>query len=86
MAKNVICLWYDNSAEEAAKFTLPDIHDEVITALKTAGFTSASQILEDGAAEKLAAIEGFDKETVDAVIASAKSVAVIAPGSEVQGA
>ncbi len=72
-------------AEDVAKFALPDIHDEVMTSLKNAGFTSAAQILEAGA-EKLAAIEGFDKETVDAVIASAKSVAVIASDSQVQGA
>jgi N utilization substance protein A len=79
-------LQFGAATSDPIKFTLPDIHDEVLTALKTAGFTSASQILEDGAAEKLAAIEGFDKETVDAVIASAKSVAVIAPDSQVQGA
>ncbi len=79
-------LEFGAATADPIKFTLPDIHDEVITALTQAGFTSAGSILEDGAAEKLAAIEGFDKETVDAVIASAKSVAVIAPGSEVQGA
>jgi transcription termination/antitermination protein NusA len=59
--------------EEAVKFTLPDIHDEVVTALKHAGYTSASQILEAGA-DALKAIEGFDQETVDAVLAAAAQV------------
>ena len=59
--------------EEAAALTLPDIHDEVVTALKHAGYTSASQILEAGA-DALKAIEGFDQETVDAVLAAAAQV------------
>jgi N utilization substance protein A len=78
-------LQFGASSAEAEKFALPDIHDEVISALKNAGYTSASAVLEAGP-EKLAAIEGFDQETVDAVIASAKSVAVTAPDSQVQGA
>jgi len=60
-------------AEEVVAFTLPDIHDEVITALKHAGYSSASQILEAGA-DALKAIEGFDQETVDAVLAAAAQV------------
>jgi len=59
--------------EEVVAFTLPDIHDEVVTALKHAGYTSASQILEAGA-DALKAIEGFDQETVDAVLAAAAQV------------
>ena len=61
------------AVEEAAALTLPDIHDEVVTALKHAGYTSASQILEAGA-DALKAIEGFDQETVDAVLAAAAAV------------
>jgi N utilization substance protein A len=72
-------------AEAAPVLTLPDIHDEVVTSLRNAGYTSASQILEAGA-DALKGIEGFDQETVDAVIASAKSVAVLASDSQVQGA
>ncbi len=60
-------------AEAAPALTLPDIHDEVVTALKQAGYTSASQILEAGA-DALKAIEGFDQETVDAVLAAAAQV------------
>ena len=49
---------------------LPDIHDEVISQLKAAGYTSADKIREAGA-EALAAIPGFDAETVEAVLAAA---------------
>ena len=72
-------------AVEAPVLTLPDIHDEVVTALRQAGYTSPSQILEAGA-DALKAIEGFDQETVDAVIASAKAAAALAAAAEVQGA
>ena len=60
-------------AVDAPVLTLPDIHDEVVTALRQAGYTSASQILEAGA-DALKAIEGFDQETVDAVLAAAAQV------------
>jgi N utilization substance protein A len=60
-------------AEAAPVLTLPDIHDEVVTSLRNAGYTSASQILEAGA-DALKGIEGFDQETVDAVLAAATQV------------
>jgi len=78
-------LEFSGAVEDAPALTLPDIHDEVVTALKHAGYTSASQILEAGA-DALKAIEGFDQETVDAVIASAKAAAALAAAAEVQGA
>jgi len=59
--------------EDAPALTLPDIHNEVVTSLQHAGYTSASQILEAGA-DALKAIEGFDQETVDAVLAAAAQV------------
>ncbi len=59
--------------EDAPALMLPEIHDEVVTALKHAGYTSASQILEAGA-DALKGIEGFDQETVDAVLAAATQV------------
>lgn len=64
---------FGDVVEETPALTLPDIHDEVVTALKHAGYTSASQILEAGA-DALKAIEGFDQETVDAVLAAAAQV------------
>lgn len=70
---------------EVPVLTLPDIHDEVVGSLRQAGYTSASQILEAGA-DALKSIEGFDQETVDAVLASAKAAAALATADEVQGA
>ncbi len=62
------------SAEEAAPvLTLPDIHDEVVGALRQAGYQTAGQILDAGA-DALLQIEGFDQETADAVLASAQQV------------
>lgn len=78
-------LEFSGAVDETPVLTLPDIHDEVVTALKHAGYTSASQILEAGA-DALKAIEGFDQETVDAVIASATAAAALAAAAEVQGA
>ena len=72
-------------AADTPVLTLPDIHDEVVGSLRQAGYTSASQILEAGA-DALKSIEGFDQETVDAVIASAKAAAALAAAAEVQGA
>ena len=36
MAKNVICLWYDRAAEEAAKFYAKTFPDSRVTAVHTA--------------------------------------------------
>ena len=66
-------LEFGGAAEAAAPLTLPDIHDEVVSALRNAGYQTAAQILEAGA-DALKAIEGFDQETVDAVLASAALV------------
>jgi N utilization substance protein A len=66
-------LEFGGAVEEVAALELPDIHVEVVAALRHAGYTSASQILEAGA-EALLAIEGFDQETADAVLASAQQV------------
>jgi N utilization substance protein A len=66
-------LQFGGAEEEVAALELPDIHVEVVAALRHAGYTSASQILEAGA-EALLAIDGFDQETVDAVLASAQQV------------
>ena len=62
------------SVEEAAPvLSLPDIHDEVVGMLRSAGYTTANQIIEAGA-DALKQIEGFEQETVDAVLASAQQV------------
>jgi N utilization substance protein A len=59
-------------AEEAAgPLVLPGIHDEVVTALRHAGYDTLDKVLEAGA-DALGAVEGFDAETVEAVMASAE--------------
>lgn len=63
-------LEFGTISEAEAPLSLPDIHDEVISALKAAGYTSVDKIREAGA-EALAAIPGFDAETVAAVLAAA---------------
>jgi N utilization substance protein A len=62
---------FGSGAEEARPLTLPDIHIEVVTTLKNAGYDTIEKIL-DAAPETLAALPGFDAETVDAVRAAAE--------------
>ena len=63
-------LEFGEATEAEAPLTLPEIHDEVITALKVAGYTSLEKVRAAGA-DTLAAIPGFDAETVAAVLAAA---------------
>src|SRR5207342_1760399 len=53
---------FGTGAEAAAPLTLPDIHDEVVTALRNAGFDTIEKVLE-AEPETLAALPGFDAET-----------------------
>jgi N utilization substance protein A len=53
-----------------APLALPDIHDEVVTALRSAGYTTIEKVRAAGA-EALSAIPGFDADTVEAVLAAA---------------
>jgi N utilization substance protein A len=63
-------LEFGESAEADAPLTLPDIHVEVINALRTAGYKTAADVRAAGA-EALGALPGFDAETVAAVLAAA---------------
>jgi N utilization substance protein A len=55
----------------AEELVLPDIHDEVVAALRQAGFTSAAAV---AAAEPSAiAAAGLDEETVQAVLDAARA-------------
>jgi N utilization substance protein A len=63
-------LEFGEASEAEAPLTLPEIHDEVITALRVAGFTSVEKVRAAGA-DALLAIPGFDAETVEAVLAAA---------------
>lgn len=51
--------------------SLPGIHDEVVAALRQAGYDSNEKIA-NAPVEELAALEGFDIETAEAVIAAAR--------------
>ena len=62
-----------SGAEEAARpLELPDIHVEVVSALRAAGYDTVEKVLE-AAPETLAALPGFDAETVEAVLAAART-------------
>jgi N utilization substance protein A len=58
-------------APPAPPLTLPGIHEEVVTALEQAGLDTNEKIL-NTTVEQLAALEGFDVETAEAVLASAR--------------
>jgi N utilization substance protein A len=74
-------LEFGESGEAEAPLALPEIHDEVITALKVAGYTSLEKVRAAGA-EALAAIPGFDAETVAAVLAAAGPAPEPAPETD----
>jgi N utilization substance protein A len=63
---------FGGAGEAAAPLVLPEIHDEVVAALRNAGYDTVDKILDAGP-EQLAALPGFDTETVEAVLAAAES-------------
>ncbi|MFO7301932.1 MAG: transcription termination factor NusA, partial [Acidobacteriota bacterium] len=63
---------FGGAAVEARVLTLPDIHDEVVAALRAAGYESPEQVLAADD-EALLALPGFDADTVEAVKASARA-------------
>jgi N utilization substance protein A len=58
-------------AAPAAPLVLAGIHEEVVAALKQAGYDTSEKIL-SAPIEQLAALEGFDTETAEAVVAAAR--------------
>ncbi len=63
---------FGGAAEAAAPLVLPEIHDEVVAALRNAGYDTVDKILAAGAGP-LGALPGFDADTVEAVLAAANS-------------
>jgi len=63
---------FGGGAEVARPLSLQGIHVEVVAALKNAGYDTAEKIL-DASPETLAALPGFDAETVEAVRAAAEA-------------
>ena len=57
---------------EAPPLTLPDIHEDVINALRAGGFDTVEKILAADS-ERLLALPGFDQDTLDAVLVAARA-------------
>jgi len=60
-------------AAEAPQLTLPDIHEEVLAVLRAGGFDTVGKVLA-ATTDELLALPGFDQDTIDAVLAAARSV------------
>src|SRR5688572_6014632 len=63
---------FGDTAIASQELSLPDIHDEVVAGLRAAGYDSAEKLLEANPVDLLA-LPGFDQETVEAVLAAARS-------------
>src|SRR6187399_2706060 len=63
---------FGSGAEAARELTLPDIHEEVLAALRAGGFDTVEKVIE-ASPESLLALPGFDQDTLDAVVAAAKA-------------
>jgi N utilization substance protein A len=63
---------FGSGAEAVQALSLPDIHQDVLAALRAAGFDTVDKVLEANPGD-LVALPGFDQETVDAVVAAAAS-------------
>jgi N utilization substance protein A len=63
---------FGGAGEVAASLVLPEIHDEVVATLRNAGYDTVEKILA-APPETLAGLPGFDAETVDAVVAVART-------------
>jgi N utilization substance protein A len=72
---------FGSGAEVARPLSLPGIHVEVVAALTNAGYDTADKILE-ASPETLAALPGFDAETVEAVRTAAEAERSTAPAAE----
>ena len=73
-----------DAAGSAGVLSLPDIHDEVVAVLRSAGYVSAAQV---AAADPTALVEcGLDEETVQAVLESARAVVEASQAESPEGA
>jgi N utilization substance protein A len=62
---------FGDATVESRELTLPDIHDDVVAALRAAGYDTAEKVMA-AAPEDLGQLPGFDQDTVDAVLAAAR--------------
>jgi N utilization substance protein A len=63
---------FGSGAEAVQPLALPDIHEDVLAALRAAGYDTVDRVLEADPTDLLA-LPGFDQETVDAIVAAATS-------------
>jgi len=66
---------FGDGAVESHDLRLPDIHDDVVAALRAAGYDTAEKVLAADP-DQLGQLPGFDQDTVEAVLAAARQQAV----------
>jgi N utilization substance protein A len=62
---------FGDATVESHELSLPDIHDDVVAAVRAAGYDTAEKVVAADP-EQLLQLPGFDQETVDAVLAAAR--------------
>jgi N utilization substance protein A len=65
----------------AGPLSLPDIHEDVLAALRAGGFDTVDKVLAADV-DQLLALPGFDQDTVDAVVAAARAEQAARPAHE----
>jgi N utilization substance protein A len=63
---------FGDETVESRELTLPEIHEEVLAALRAGGFDTVEKLLAANP-DELATLPGFDAETVEAVMAAART-------------
>jgi len=63
---------FGDQTVESRELTLPEIHEEVLAALRAGGFDTVEKLLAANP-DELATLPGFDAETVEAVMAAART-------------
>ena len=63
---------FGDEAVESRELTLPEIHEEVLAALRAGGYDTVDKLLAANP-DDLAHLPGFDAETVEAVMAAARA-------------
>ncbi|MEO8483365.1 MAG: transcription termination factor NusA [Acidobacteriota bacterium] len=62
---------FGDATVESRELVLPDIHDDVVAAVRAAGYDTAEKVIAADP-EHLAQLPGFDQDTVEAVLAAAR--------------
>jgi N utilization substance protein A len=76
---------FGDATVESRELSLPDIHDDVVAAVRAAGYDTAEKVVAADP-DQLLQLPGFDQETVDAVLAAARQqVTENAEASQAEG-